>query len=90
VYHSTLGWIVINKKKDTRRATAAHLQSGEYGTHKTVKARANMAHIRQSRPDSGLGLQVNVITRGTSLGGVPREQKMLKGHLHRVINHQVY
>jgi len=27
---------------------------------------------------------------GTSLGGVPREQKMLKGHLPRVIYHQVY
>ena len=25
-----------------------------------------------------------------ALGGVPREQKMLKGHLPRVINHQVY
>jgi len=25
-----------------------------------------------------------------SLGGVPREQKMLKGHLPRVIYHQVY
>jgi len=24
------------------------------------------------------------------LGGVPREQKMLKGHLSRVIYHQVY
>jgi len=24
------------------------------------------------------------------LGGVPREQKMLKGHLPRVIHHQVY
>ena len=29
-------------------------------------------------------------THGTSLGGVPREQKMLKGHLPRVIYHQVY
>jgi len=29
-------------------------------------------------------------TRGTSLGRVPREQKMLKGHLPRVICHQVY
>ena len=29
-------------------------------------------------------------TRGTSLGGVPREQEMLKGHLTRVIHHQVY
>ena len=25
-----------------------------------------------------------------SLGGVPREQKMLKGHLPRVMYHQVY
>ena len=25
-----------------------------------------------------------------TLGGVPREQKMLKGHLTRVIYHQVY
>ena len=41
---------------------------------------ANMAHIRQSRPDSGLGFLVRV----------PREQKMLKGHLPRVIYHQGY
>ena len=27
--------------------------------------------------------------RGTSMGGVPREQKLLKGHLPRVIYHQV-
>jgi len=27
---------------------------------------------------------------GFSLEGVPREQKMLKGHLPRVIYHQVY
>ena len=27
---------------------------------------------------------------GPSLGGVPREQTMLKGHLPRVIHHQVY
>ena len=27
---------------------------------------------------------------GTSLGGVSREQQMLKGHLPRVIYHQVY
>jgi len=40
-----------------------------------------MTHTRQSRPDSGLAVQV---------GGVPREQKMLKGHLPRVTCHQVY
>ena len=28
-------------------------------------------------------------TRGTSLRGVPRDQKMLKGHLSRVMYHQV-
>ena len=27
---------------------------------------------------------------GTSLGGVPREQKMLKGHQPRIMYHQVY
>ena len=35
--------------------------------------------------DSGL-----VHTRGTSLEGAPREQKMLKGHLTRIIHHRVY
>ena len=71
-----------------------------------------VAHISQSRPDSGLDFQIKVLidsglvgstdfhsshpqghephTPGTSLGGVPREQKMLKGHLPRVIYHQVY
>jgi len=29
-------------------------------------------------------------TDSTKQGGVPREQKMLKGHLPRVIYHQVY
>ena len=28
--------------------------------------------------------------RHRHLGGMPREQGMLKGHLHRVIYHQVY
>ena len=91
----------------------------------------NSAHIRQSRPDYGIGFQVvgnlkgtsgfaggaifgnfpHILCMidsglvgstdfhsshpqghepGTSLGGVPREQKMLKGHLPRVIYHQVY
>ena len=31
-----------------------------------------------------------ITSTGASLGGVPREQKMLKGHLPRVIYHQVY
>ena len=31
-----------------------------------------------------------VFRLGGKIGGVPREQKMLKGHLPRVIYHQVY
>ena len=40
--------------------------------------------------DSGLVGSTDFHTRGTSLGGVPREQKMLNGHLPRVIYDQVY
>ena len=35
-------------------------------------------------------LRVGPHTRGTSLGRVARDQKMLKGHLPRVMYHQVY
>jgi len=31
-----------------------------------------------------------ISARDSSLGGVPREEKMLEGHLPRVIYHQVY
>ena len=34
--------------------------------------------------------RIDRLRAGTSLGGVPREQKILKGHLPRVIYHQVY
>ena len=30
------------------------------------------------------------LANGEALGGVPREQRMLKGHLPRVMYHQVY
>ena len=46
----------------------------------------------QSRAAPGVRL-VGLIDSGlvgSSLGGVLREQKMLKGHLSRVIHHQVY
>ena len=39
---------------------------------------------------SNARLAQQVCLRVVSLGGVPREQKMLKGHLPRVIYHQVY
>ena len=36
--------------------------SSEYGTYKTVsQGQTNMAHIRQSRQDYGLGFQVKVL-----------------------------
>ena len=58
------------------------------------RCRAIWSTVRKSGPDSGLGLSRfsggEPHTRGTSLGGVPREQKMLKGHLPRVIYHQVF
>ena len=31
-----------------------------------------------------------MLDSGLALGGVPREQKMLKGHLPRVIYHHLY
>ena len=49
----------------------------------TVSYVPNSAHIRQSRPDYGLDMS-------QFMGGVPQEQKMLKGHLPRVTCHQVY
>ena len=44
-------------------------------------------HVNQSGPESGPGYVHFQIDR---LGGEPREQKMLKGHLPRFIYHQVY
>jgi len=43
---------------------------------------ANSAHIRQPRPDSGLGFRV-------FLGGGAHHKKMAKGHLPRVVYRQV-
>ena len=44
-----------------------------------ARCRVNSAYIRQSGPQGWL-----------ALGGVPREQKMLKGHQPRAIYHQAY
>jgi len=52
------------------------------------RCRANLEQISHSRPDSGIGFQVKC--QNKSLGGVPREHTMLKGHLLRVTYHQVY
>jgi len=49
VYHSTLGLKVMKKKKFAERAAITTGPS----------RRANVAHISQSRPDSGLDIQVN-------------------------------
>ena len=49
---------VIACERDT--PVGALLRSDEYGTYKTVPT-ANMAYIRQSRPDVGLGLKAKVL-----------------------------
>jgi len=43
--------------------------------------------IAKPGPESGPGF---FMFKVWYLGGVPREQKMLKGHLPRVMHHQVY
>ena len=48
-----------------------------------------LKRVREDLSDSWVS-RFRGFLRGTSLGGVPREQKMLKGHLPRVIYHQVY
>jgi len=45
-----------------------------------------MAHISQSRPDSGLDFQVDRLR----VGWGTQDKKMSKGHLPRVVYHQTY
>ena len=56
MYHSTLGLRVIKKKKKKKKTKG---QAKWWGVS-FIRCRANMEHIRQSRPDSGLGFQVKV------------------------------
>ena len=54
---------------------------------------SELVHIRLPELESDPGVQVKQLTtfdRPRALGGAPREQKMLKGHLYRVMYHQVY
>ena len=55
LYHSTLGLRVIKKKVDTTKWRVPRPAA--------IRCRANSAHIRQSRPDSVRGFQVNVFDR---------------------------
>ena len=59
MYHSTLGLRVIKKKKKVR-VEAVLIQCDPGGVD---RCRTNLAHIRQSRPDSGLEFQVKVLKR---------------------------
>ena len=66
VYHSTPGSRVITQKilLGCCRAMMAALGSTSMCVRTRVQGvhcRANMAHVRQSRPDSGLGFQVEVL-----------------------------
>ena len=60
--------VLVPSECGTDKNMAHTRQSSEYGTYRTVEriwhisdSRANMAHIRQSRPDPGLGFQVKVL-----------------------------
>jgi len=46
--------------RGTSLITNAHPEGAEWGLE-VYRSRANMAHIRQSRPDAGLGCQEKVI-----------------------------
>jgi len=54
VHHSTLGLRVIKKEK---KSLHPHLPQ----RHRHHCPLSNMAHTRQSRPDSGLGFQVKAL-----------------------------
>ena len=79
LYRSTLGLRVIKKKKQVRHSKAETLLQK---IRALPRPRSSAAVSQRDR------LRVGWLNR--FLGGVPREQKMLKGHLPRVIYHQVY
>jgi len=58
LYHPTLGLKLIKKKKKLTATRFKELHS-DLGNMR-VRFRVNMAHIRQWRPDSGLGFKVKV------------------------------
>ena len=73
----------------------------DLGIGSSTRSNGDAALPPVSAPGAGMGggskrLQVSGIGYdrrrmvGSSLGGVPREQKMLKGHLPRVMYYQVY
>ena len=58
-------------------ATFSRKEDGVGGGHKPYRCPVNMEHIRQSRPDSGPGFQVNVLETyevvPSSLGSGPEK-----------------
>ena len=68
-------------------------QSYSGNERKLSSSGVESSRVLQRVIDAGLVIFVHHIhreTRGTSLGGAPREQTMLNGELPRVIYHQVY
>jgi hypothetical protein len=66
---------------------------------KTLKNVQEKKHLEMSPSEPSVPRKIPALSQGTQtqlkppilgVGGVPREQKMLQGHLPRVIHHQVY
>jgi len=52
VYHSTLGWRVIKKKKKKKTAVGVDRGVGVFGIHARLEVRVNRARaILETRPD---------------------------------------
>ena len=75
----------VRKKKKKKKKKKKGLGLIDLPYRKDARAAVfevlELAQIRQSRPDSGLSLKV------IDSCGVPQEQKIIKGHLPRVIDH---
>ena len=72
---------LISEVLTLRAAVASHIKES------VNRIKNKMTEIRNIRTIKNIR---TIRTIYYTLGGVPREQKMLKGHLPRVIYHQVY
>ena len=77
------------------RAVSGESTLGSAGCYRRVGADDKVRHRQASKSVSGFPQKLKDaspqdLMLESCLGGVPREQRMLKAHLPRVIYHQVY